>query len=252
MSVLQVQDLRLMRQRRCLLAGVSLQVNAGDCLAVLGPNGAGKSSLLKAVSGEWASEGSVRIGGRALASWPRAALARRMACMTQQGRLAFDFSVRDVLTLGRLPHSGEGAVRERALVDQVIEALSLQALAERPFPQLSGGEQQRVQFGRALVQLWHQPEGALLLLDEPTSALDLAQQESVFEQLKRLRERGAAVVAVLHDLRLVRQHTSHSVLLRDSRVIGHGPTKETIHAASVSAAFGISSSAASNVLGTCG
>jgi iron complex transport system ATP-binding protein len=249
MSVLQVQDLRLIRQRRCLLSGVSLQVNAGDCLAVLGPNGAGKSSLLKAVSGEWASQGSVYIGGRALASWPRAELARRMAYMTQQGRLGFDFSVRDVLTLGRLPHAGEGLARERAMVDEVIEALGLEALAGRAFPQLSGGEQQRVQFGRALVQLWHQPEGALLLLDEPTSALDLAQQETVFEQLKRLRERGVAVVAVLHDLRLVVQHTSHAVLLRQGEVIGLGRTQEAVNASSVSAAFGISPVAAATVLG---
>lgn len=246
--VLHVEDLLLMRGGRPLLRGLGLQLQAGDCLAVLGPNGAGKSSLIRAISGEWAAQGDIRIGGEPLHRWPRQRLAQRMAVMTQQHRLGFDFSVREVLALGRLPHAGEGRAAERRVVDEVLTALALEPLADRPFPQLSGGEQQRVQFARALVQLWHRPEGALLLLDEPTSALDLAQQRSVFALVHALRDRGAAVLAVLHDLRLARRHASHALLLRAGQCAAQGPVAESLCRDAVAQAFGIAAEEAQEAL----
>ncbi len=247
--VLELDDVSLRRQGRSVLGGLRVCLQAGDCLAVLGPNGAGKSSLVRAIAGEWPVQGALRLWGRERAAWPRTELARRVAVMTQQQRLVFDFSVREVLALGRVPHAGEGAAAERQVVDEVIDALDLQALADRPFPQLSGGEQQRVQFGRALVQVWRCPEDALLILDEPCSALDLAQQRSVFAQVRRLRERGIAVLTVLHDLRMAGRHASHALLLRAGRSDGCLPIDQALQPARVAATFGIDGDEAAAALG---
>ena len=248
--VLQAKGLKLQRGARTLLDGVSLELAAGDFLAVLGPNGAGKSSLLRALTGEWPlSSGQVTVHGSELSSWSRERLAQRMAVMTQQAHLAFDFRVREVLALGRLPHKGAGMVADRAVVDAVIEALSLQGLADRPYPALSGGERQRVQFGRALVQLWATQEPALLLLDEPSSALDLAQQQLVFRQLQACRRQRMGVLAVLHDLRLALRHSSHVLLLREGRVLAAGPTQLVLTVEHVAEAYGIDAGEAVHALG---
>ena len=238
-ALLQLQGLGVRRDGRRLLEGVSLDVAPGEFVAVLGPNGAGKSTLLRAVTGEWTSEGEVLFAGRPRAQWDREALARRVAVMTQQPQLNFAFTVREVVELGRLPHRGAGALADRRMVDAVLAALNLEDFAQRSYLRLSGGERQRVQFARVAAQIWEPTQPALLLLDEPTSALDLAQQQSVLGLVQHLRDRGTAVVAVLHDLNLAARHADRIALLKGGQLVCLAAPQQALQAAVLRDAFGV-------------
>jgi iron complex transport system ATP-binding protein len=238
-ALLQLQGLDVRRSGRSLLQSVSLEVAPGEFVAVVGPNGAGKSTLLRAITGEWPSEGEVHFAGRLRTQWPREALARRLAVMTQQPQLNFAFTVRQVVELGRLPHRGAGARVDRQVVDTVLDALALQGFAERSYLQLSGGERQRVQFARVAAQIWAPEAPALLLLDEPTSALDLAQQQSVMALAERMRAGGTAVVAVLHDLNLAARHADRIAMLKAGRLVCLAPPQQALQPAVLREVFGV-------------
>jgi iron complex transport system ATP-binding protein len=238
-ALLQLRALGVRREGRRLLEGVSLEVAAGEFVAVVGPNGAGKSTLLRAVTGEWPSDGEVHVAGRPRAQWDREALARRLAVMTQQPQLNFAFTVREVVALGRLPHRGAGARADRRVVDAVLSSLALEDFADRSYLRLSGGERQRVQFARVAAQIWEPADPALLLLDEPTSALDLAQQQSVLGLVQHLREHGAAVVAVLHDLNLAARHADRIAMLESGRLVCLATPEQALQPAVLRNVFGV-------------
>lgn len=243
--LLEARDLVLERSGRRLLNGITLSIAPRETIAIVGPNGAGKSTLLRALTGEWPIRaGEVRLFGEPLAHWRasrdrREALARRLAVMTQQPRLDFDFTVAEVVALGRLPWRGAGAAADRAVVDEVLERLGLTAFASRHYLTLSGGERQRVQFARVLAQLWACEDGGLFLLDEPTSALDLAQQVSVLDAAVALRERGLAVAAVLHDLNAALGWFERAVLLAQGCVMADGPSEVALRPETVEPAYGV-------------
>ena len=239
MTLLQVQALWLQRGGRNLLQGLTFDVQAGEFIAVVGPNGAGKSSLLKALCAEWPIEGDVVFDGRSVRAWPRDQLAKRLAVMTQQATLSFDFSVREVVALGRLPHRGAGAAADREVVDAVLQSLQLQGFAERDYLSLSGGERQRVQFARAAAQLWETQESSLLLLDEPTAALDLAQQRCVLGWAHQMSRRGTAVIAVLHDLNLAARHADRVLMLNNGQLVAQGSPREVLEPAQIQTVFGV-------------
>jgi iron complex transport system ATP-binding protein len=239
-ALLVLDDVTVRLGARVPLRGLSLQVDAGEFVAVVGPNGAGKSTLLRAVTGELGSTGTVTFDGRARDRWTRAALARRLAVMTQHPQLSFDFTVDEVVAMGRLPHRGAGAAADRAVVDAVMAELSLQAFAGRSYLALSGGERQRVQFARVVAQIWQTDAPALLLLDEPTSALDLAQQHSVLGLAHRLRARGTAVLAVLHDLNLASRYADRVLMLRDGVRQVLAPPTQAFTPERIADVFGVS------------
>ena len=229
-ALMQLADVGVRRDGRALLDAVNLEVAAGEFVAVVGPNGAGKSTLLRAITGEWTSGGQVSFGGRPRSAWDREALARRLAVMTQQPQLNFAFSVREVVELGRLPHRGAGAQADRRVVDAVLAALDLEGFAERSY---------RVQFARVAAQIWEPQDPALLLLDEPTSALDLAQQQSVLDLVQRMRARGTAVVAVLHDLNLAARHADRVAMLQGGRLACVDTPQQALQPAVLREVFGV-------------
>lgn len=242
---LEAQGLVLMRGGRPLLDQVSLTVEQGESVAIVGPNGAGKSTLLRAITGEWSlAAGEVRLFGEPLAHWQasrprREALARRLAVLTQQPRLDFDFTAREVIALGRLPWRGAGAAADERVVEAVVTHLGLKVLADRRYLTLSGGERQRVQFARVLAQLWATEDGGLILLDEPTSALDLAQQVGVLDAALALRPRGIAVVAVLHDLNAALGGFARTLLLDRGRVVTDAPAPQALAAETIESVYGV-------------
>jgi len=245
-SLIEAHGLDLARQGRQLLGACSLTVRPGEAVAIVGPNGAGKSSLLRALTGEWPARGDIRLFGHPLAHWRarRTELAQRLAVMTQQPLLNFDFRVREVVELGRLPWRGAGRAADRAVVDAVLERLGLSAFAERSYLALSGGERQRVQFARVLAQVWAAPEGGVLMLDEPTSALDLAQQQSVLSAAMAMRQRGMAVLVVLHDLNTALAWCERAIVLSTGRIVADGPAVEALAAPTVERVYGVTLDAA--------
>lgn len=202
-----------------VLTDISLQCGAGEILGLLGPNGAGKSTLLRLVAGDTPLlAGAADIGGQALDRWSAPARARHVSYLPQASSLTFPFTVSEVVALGRLPHAA-GRQADRALIARALETTDTEAIANRLYTLLSGGEKQRVQLARVLCQLEADDrggslDGRLLLLDEPTAALDLRHQQQLVALLRELAGRGCTVVVALHDINLLAS-LCHRVMVID-------------------------------------
>ena len=238
MTVLHVRGVTAGYGRRVALRECTIGVRPGELAAVVGPNGAGKSTLLRVLAAVLRPfSGTVTLDGSDLASFPRSALARRIAVVPQIFDTLFPFTVREIVALGRTARLGAfGAPRREdvAAVDRAIADLELGTLAARRIDQLSGGERQRAVLAMALAQ-----EADVLLLDEPTVHLDPSHQLATLAWLGRLaRDRGLAVVAVLHDLNLAAARADRIVVIDDGRVMRDGPPDRVLDQDLVSGVFG--------------
>ncbi|MCC6948990.1 MAG: heme ABC transporter ATP-binding protein [Bradyrhizobiaceae bacterium] len=225
---------------RAILDGVDLRLTPGKIVAVVGPNGAGKSTLLKIMAGERrATGGNVLLDDRDLTEWKPADLARRRAVLPQSIEVVFPFLVSEVVALGssqRVPRS-EAA----ALVSRALSAVDLADFGRRVYGTLSGGEQQRVQFARVLVQAWS-GEGAYLLLDEPNASLDLSHQLLILRLARTHAESGGGVLMVLHDLNLAAMVADELIALKDGCRIAAGPPEHVITDQLIAALYGVHAS----------
>jgi iron complex transport system ATP-binding protein len=214
--------------RRLALDGVSLQVRAGEVVAVLGPNGAGKSTLLRVAAGLLEpSSGVVRCLGRDVTRADRRDLAREMALVAQNETPAAGFSVREVAAMGRAPHQGrwmrEGT-GDGPAVERALARCDLAAYASRRVEALSGGEQRRVALARALAQ-----EPRVLLLDEPSAFFDVRHRVGLGALIRDLATRDRlAVLIAMHDLEQAARLASRVLLLREGRTIFAGSPEDAM------------------------
>jgi iron complex transport system ATP-binding protein len=230
---------------RSLVQDVSLSLYSGRLTVVIGPNGAGKSTLVRLLTGEiMPSAGVIRLDDTLLGNWPAWRLACRRAVMVQAARLAFPFTAHEVAALGA---SGVGrsltAVAVSDLVTRSLETADVAHLAARAYQTLSGGEQQRVQFARALAQLEAGRSVAdrqILFLDEPVSSLDLKHQLALLDAARALAEqRGIAVLAVLHDINLALAYADHLVVMHEGRLAAQGEPERIVTDDLLDAVFGV-------------
>jgi len=210
------------------LNDVSVTIPAGSLTGLLGPNGCGKTTLLKLLSGVLRPQtGRVMLGNRALTSMTRRELARHVASVPQETHPAFDYSVMEMVLMGRHPHLSAFQLEGPAdfgIAREALEATGTGHLADRNYMTLSGGEKQRVVIASALAQ-----STEVLLLDEPTASLDLGYQLDVASLLARLnRERKVTMVLATHDLNLAASLCERLVVMRGGRILTAGPTREVL------------------------
>ncbi|MFO0724598.1 MAG: ABC transporter ATP-binding protein [Myxococcota bacterium] len=233
--VIEVEGLTVVLGGRAVVREVSFQLGRGQFLAVLGQNGAGKSCLLRAMTGALPhAEGRVRLLGLDVSAVSAKVLARRVAVLRQETNLEFDFSVVELIEMGRSPHLGLWTgfgPSDREAIALAVERTAVGSLLERRFLALSGGERQRVLLARALAQ---SPE--ILLLDEPTAHLDVRHQLEIIETIAGL---GLTVVAVLHDPALALRFADQALLLGEGRLSAVGPAPEVLSADRLGALFGV-------------
>ena len=207
--------------RAVLVDGIDLEVDAGEVVAIVGPNGAGKSTLLAALAGDRRlARGVVTLHGRDVRTLSTGELARLRAVLPQRSQLSLAFTALEVVQLA-------GPAIDRALARRCLADVELGAFADRAYPTLSGGEQQRVQLARVLAQLATSKRAALLL-DEPTSALDPKHQQLVLALARRAGAAGHAVVVVIHDLTLAARWSDRIYLLAGGRVVGEGTPEQIL------------------------
>ncbi len=222
-----------------VLEDVDLSLERGSVLGVVGPNGAGKTTLLRAITGILPlHRGEIRVMGCDLGSWSRPGLARALAVVPQSSPLIFDFTVREIVSMGRMPHqspwSGERRV-DRDAVDRALVAAEVSPLEGRSYLELSGGEQRRVLFARALAQ-----EPSILLLDEPTSHLDPGQGRGLMERARDLaRRENIAVLTILHDLNMAALYCDEIAVFKAGRVWSRGTPGEVFTQEALSRVYGL-------------
>jgi iron complex transport system ATP-binding protein len=226
-----------------VLHSVSFEVPGGGFAGILGPNGSGKTTLLRLLAGtERPTAGRVTVDGCDLGTISRTAIARRMAVVPQETRLAFDYSVLEVVTMGRYPHLRAFEIEgpaDLAIARDALAQTGTAQLAGRAFTTLSGGEKQRVVIAAALAQIGSSP-GAILLLDEPTTALDLGYQLETARLLRELQARlDLTIVVSTHDLNFAASLCESLLLLRDGRVLAAGSTGQVLTPQAVAALYDV-------------
>lgn len=184
--------------QRTIFKNVSFTIEKGNLFTILGPNGAGKSTLLNCLASyNSLSTGKILLEGKDINSLSPSKIAQKIAYVPQNTQLAYGYSIREFIVMGRAPHLGmfnKPQRKDYALADETIAMMNLTHLAHKAVTQISGGERQLACIARAIVQ---QPE--LILFDEPTSALDYGNQLHALRMIKRLSAEGYAIIMTTHN-----------------------------------------------------
>ncbi|NLK01046.1 MAG: ABC transporter ATP-binding protein [Clostridia bacterium] len=221
------------------LRDINFHIEEGSFSCILGPNGSGKTTLLKILSGiKEPIRGDIFFQGKPLFSFGRREIAKNVAVVPQGAEINFDFTVHEMVLMGRTPHvdvwRGEGS-RDYGIVEEAMGATGTLGLAHRRMSQLSGGEKQRVVIARALAQ-----EPKLLLLDEPTTHLDMNHQLEIFDILKRLnQDRKLTVVVILHDLNLAGLYCEKFFMLNQGGLAAAGSPEDLLDADLIHSIYGV-------------
>lgn len=215
---IRTEDLKAVLNGNPILKGVSLQAGEKQLIGVIGPNGSGKSTLLKCIYRVLQpTGGAVFLDGKPLSEYSFRESALKIAVVAQHNYYNFDFSVRDVVLMGRSPHK-KTLERDNAqdfrIVEEALIKVGMQHFAERSFSTLSGGEQQRVILARALAQ-----QTPCLILDEPTNHLDIKYQLQLMDLVRGL---DRTVITAVHDLNIAAMYCDWLYAVKDGRVVGQG------------------------------
>jgi iron complex transport system ATP-binding protein len=222
-----------------ILKEISAEIQAGEMVGIVGPNGSGKSTLLRTMAGVLVpTSGSVQFDGKEVSTIPRRELACRLAVVPQDCYVAFEYSVLEVVLMGRTPHIRRFGFENKRDVEVALQALketNLLKLADRKVNTLSGGERQRVMIARALAQ-----EADILFLDEPTAHMDINYQVETLCLLRRLNiEKRKTVIVVLHELNLASEFCDRLIMLYDGKIYADGAPEEVVTAENVESVYGV-------------
>ena len=220
--MLDAKDITVSYGARVILHGVAFTAKPRQITAIVGPNGSGKTTLLRALTGECRFGGRITLNGTDISRAKPWELSSVRGVLPQATALAFPFNVAEVVRIG-LQRGLEA--QERGLISRALERVGLTGFADRLYQDLSGGEQQRVQLARVLVQVWHpvrdgQPRW--LFLDEPVSSLDIGHQLQVMNIARDYADQGGGVVAVMHDLNLTAMFADQIALISKGRCLKQG------------------------------
>lgn len=232
------QDIHVSYGTRVALRGVDLTAAAGEVTAIVGPNGSGKSTLLGAITASLPFRGHVRLNGTDIDRMKPWQLAAQRAVLPQASRLAFPFTVIEVVRLGL--QSGTAGDRPEVPM-QALARVGLAHYANRTFQELSGGEAQRAMLARVLAQVWAPVEDGQprwLLLDEPVSSLDIAHQLQVMDIARDFARKGGGVVAVMHDLNLTALYADKVAILSGGQRLAFGAPSDVLRDDILSRAYG--------------
>ena len=229
MSMIEIKNVSFSYdKKRNAIENINLSIEQGEIFTIIGPNGSGKSTLLKCISGYLAFEtGTIDINGKSIKKYSAKEIAKTMALMQQHFALDYDFSVMEVVLMGRNPHIKRlqsETEDDYNIANEALEKAEIYHLKSRSITTLSGGEWQRMILARALCQ-----QSSIMLLDEPVSGLDIKHQVNLMSTVAKLsRENKISAVCVLHDLNLANRYSDRIALLKDGRIYKTGKPEDVM------------------------
>lgn len=226
--MLKFEDVVAAYGERNVLQGFSATICQGEFVGLIGPNGTGKSTLLKCLSGLLPlKSGEIVLEAKNNRDYSHRERAQMVAVVPQSFDIDYDFTVEDIVLMGRNPYLSYKVKESQQDYDIVTEAMRMTktlAFRKRYYKNLSGGEKQRVIIARAIAQ-----DPDIIFLDEPTSALDIHHQIEVMELIRDLNlKKSMTVVAVLHDINLASRYCNRLILMKDGQVVTDGTPQEVI------------------------
>ena len=221
---LETRNVSINLSKKDIVKEVSVHIGEREFVGLLGPNGSGKTTLLKSIYRVLKpSAGVVMIDGEDIRHFSHRDTARRMGVVSQFNNLNFDFSVEEMVLMGRAPHKAafdRDTEEDYRIAEDALRRVDMLEFKDRSFMTLSGGEKQRIILARALAQ-----QVEMLILDEPTNHLDIKYQIQIMDVVKSL---GVGVLAALHDLNLTLMYCTFVYVLKDGRIVASGKTEDVI------------------------
>jgi len=225
-----------------VLEALDAELTPGRLTALIGPNATGKTTLLRLMLGQLVPDrGRVLLHGRDVRDWPHDRRARRIGYVAQRPSVAFGFTVRQVVAMGRHAQRLHGPAAGDEAVDHALTACDLHDAAARPFNELSGGQQQRVAVARALAQseIGRPGRGRVLLLDEPCASADPRHAHQLLSLLREAARADRAVLVVLHDLNLAARWADDVWLMDRGRLTAAGPWRDVLRPQTLDPVYGM-------------
>ncbi|MFO7928600.1 MAG: ABC transporter ATP-binding protein [Candidatus Humimicrobiaceae bacterium] len=237
MDILKVKNLNFSYDGNEVLRDVSFNVRQGSFISILGPNGSGKSTLINILSKVLKKfEGNITINSKSLDLLRPKEVAKLVAVVPQSTSPSFNFSVKELVSMGRYPYSSRFEAisnKDSQFIDEVMEKVKISEFAERKYNELSGGEKQRVIIAQALVQ-----DTPILLLDEPTAHLDINFQIELLELFHKLNiVDKKTVIGIFHDINLAIQYSRKVMFLKDGRIFKYGNTSDVVNEENIERVF---------------
>ncbi|MFQ5721532.1 MAG: ABC transporter ATP-binding protein [Candidatus Aminicenantales bacterium] len=238
MSFLEVNHLSAGYEKDYVIRDISFSLEQGEFISILGRNGSGKSTLIKALQRMLKNtEGQVKIDGQDISSFQPRQLAKKIAYVPQIFDFSFEFSVEEIVTMGRYIHQGRlsrGSTTDQLIIEEVMDLAQIAHLKNKKVAHLSGGERQRVFIARALAQ-----DSPLIFLDEPSSHLDINYQLEIYQILNQLQqEKGKTILTAEHNINLAIPYSQRLLFLKEGRIHSEGPPQKLITKALIKEVFG--------------
>jgi iron complex transport system ATP-binding protein len=233
-----VEDVSFSMQEKKIISDIYLQVRPGEFVGIIGPNGSGKSTLLKNIYRVNKPDcGKISLDNENIFKLSAKETSRKMAVVSQESSSSFDFSVREIVLMGRAPHKKmmeSDTVEDGQIAEEALQQVGMSAFADRSMTTLSGGEKQRVMVARALAQ-----QAKILVLDEPTNHLDIHHQLQLMDLVKRL---NITVITALHDLNIASSYCDRIYIMKDGVNAASGTPEEVLTEETLEKVFRVNTS----------
>ena len=207
-----------------ILKGVSIDSKNREFVGIIGPNGSGKSTLLKSIYRILKpNDGCIKLGDMDISKMSIKESAKKMAVVSQHNYYNFDFTVKEVVSMGRSPHKKNlerDNIEDFEIVKESLQKVGMSEFSNRSFSTLSGGEQQRVILARALAQ-----KTPCLILDEPTNHLDIKYQLSLLNIVKSV---DLTVISAIHDLNIASMYCDRLFVMKDGQIVASGTPQDIL------------------------
>lgn len=221
-----IEGLTKKYDNKTVVDSVTFEIPKGKVMSLIGPNGAGKSTVMGIISRLVARDaGLVSFDGKDISKWKSKELAKRLAILTQSNNIQMKLTVRELVTFGRFPYSGNHITKEdEEIIDKAITYMELEEFQDRFTDELSGGQRQRAYIAMVIAQ-----DTEYILLDEPTNNLDIYHATNMMKIVRRLcDELGKTVILVLHEINYAAFYSDYICAFVDGKIARFGTVKEVM------------------------